>query len=399
MLAGITVAVLGLGSNLMYASSRAWVYHEAALWGTAGALASFAAVLAFLELPRTKPIVVAGIWAAIAWLSRGSVGLGPTVVLGLLGLAHLTGFRFLQTLAPRPVDPETSDGRGRWSRQPKRAAWLLAASLTGAAAFGVINTAKFGSPNGLPIDKQVSSIEAPWPERKAAFAAYGGNLFSAELVPANVVQGLRPDLLAPTSVWPLVRYRYAEPIGLFTPVFDTVEPSAGLTLTVPALLVLGTVGAVAAFRPRRWTGRDRRPPGNETSLRPFRSAPPARPPSPSPSRSSRSATCSTPCPCSWWPPAGVSPSSTAGRPLPTIALCTGTGSWPPWLPSRSWPSGHLREPVGHLAVPTHHHPQGHRRPGGRAAHAGARPRTVRARRAAGRPGRVAAGDRAPGATP
>ena len=138
------------------------------------------------------------------------------MVLGLLGLAHLTGFRFVQTLAPRPVDPDTSDGQGRWSRQPKRAAWLLAASLTGAAAFGVINTAKFGSPNGLPIDKQVSSIQAPWPERKAAFAAYGGNLFSAELVPANVVQApSRPA--GPDPVWPLVRYRTRSPSTCSSP--------------------------------------------------------------------------------------------------------------------------------------------------------------------------------------
>ena len=56
-------------------------------------------------------------------------------------------------------------------------------------------------------------------------------------------------------------------MGLFDPVFDTVEPSAGLTLTVPGLLVLTAVAVVAAVRPRRESRHG--PPDDAAVLRPF----------------------------------------------------------------------------------------------------------------------------------
>ena len=286
VVAGVVLVAAGLGSNLLYAASRAWVYHEAGLWGAAGVLAAFAAIFDFLLRPRLRPVVYAGVWTAVAWLSRGSVGVAPSLVLGLLGIAHLTGLRFVQALAPRPSPPdgEPADGprharvdRGpepslvrdttRWPHQPRLAAALLAAAVVGGVAFGVVNTAKFGSPTALPFDKQVATQHA-WPARKAAIAKYGGDLLSPTLVPVNVIQDLRPDLLSPSALWPLVRYRDAKPVNLFDPVFDTVEPSAGLTLTVPALLVLTVIAAVGALRRRRRVGNDGSPDGVAV-LRPF----------------------------------------------------------------------------------------------------------------------------------
>ncbi|MCU1496635.1 MAG: hypothetical protein JWM47_588, partial [Acidimicrobiales bacterium] len=127
---------------------------------------------------------------------------------------------------------------------------LLGAALVGALVFGTINTAKFGGPTALPMDKQVASGH-PWPERRRALEIYDGSLFSAKLIPSVAYQSLRPDLVAPTGVWPFLRFtgkRPPVPSGL---VFDTVEPSAGLTVTSPLLLVLSAVGVVAALRRRR----------------------------------------------------------------------------------------------------------------------------------------------------
>ena len=264
VLAGAVLVAAGLGSNLLYAASRAWVYHEAGLWGAAAVLAAFAAIFDFLRNPRLRPVVAAGAWTAVAWLSRGSVGVAPSVVLGLLGVAHLTGLRFVQALVPRPRDDRGAPVA--WPRRPRLGAALLLAAVAGGLAFGAVNTAKFGSPTALPFDEQVAS-RTPWPERTAAFDAYGGDLLSPTLIPVNVIQDLRPDLLSPSGLWPLVQYRDPEPVGLFDPVFDTVEPSAGLTLTVPGLLVLTAVAVVAAVRPRR--GSRHGPPDDAAVLRPF----------------------------------------------------------------------------------------------------------------------------------
>ncbi|QXC60175.1 hypothetical protein KSP35_17745 [Aquihabitans sp. G128] len=371
--AAALLAVIGMGSNLLFLASGAWVYHEASLWGAAGVLASFAACLRFLDEGRLRSVVAAGLWAAVAWTSRGSVGLAPSAVLGLLALARLTGHPWLAVLAPpperqpAPVAPVATPDEDElfvpdeapvagtatasvasarpatWSRDLRLGAALLVAAVAGALVFAAVNTAKFGGPTTLPMDEQVASAH-PWPERKRALEVYDGSLFSARLIPSVVYQSLRPDLLAPTGVWPFVRFtakRPPTPSGL---VFDTVEPSAGLTVTSPLLLVLGVVGVGAALRRRRTFAGD---PGLDEGvragvLRPFLLgglAAAYAPPSPSPS--SPSAT--SPMRCrSWWsvPPAAW-PRSTAGRradPHRRLDACR-RRRWPAWWswPSPGWP--------------------------------------------------------------
>lgn len=241
------LAVVGLGSNLMFLGATAWVYTEASLWGAAGALASFAAVVGFLQRPdRLRHVVIAGLWAAVAWLSRGSVGLAPAVALGLLGVAQLTGWRVVGALAPRP-DTESAAPATATRRDVRTAAALLTAAVLPALAFVAVNLAKFGSPVTIPFGRQSA---AAFPTRAAALDEYGGNLFSLRLVLPNLVHMLRPDLVEPTRVWPLVDFTRHGPPTFGGVVFDTVESTVGLPTLMPALLVLGAVGAVAILRPR-----------------------------------------------------------------------------------------------------------------------------------------------------
>jgi len=234
------VAAVGLGSNLLYLASGAWVYHEATLWGVAAVLASFAAIVAWAADPRGRHLVAAGAWGLVAWTSRGSVGLGPSVALGLLALAVLFPSRLTRALGPVPAAV---------SGDRRRAVPLLAAAAVGAVAFASVNLVKFGSPTDLPMDKQLQSID-PAPSRAAALEAYDGTIFSPKVVPSVAVQMLRPDLVRPSAVWPFVDLTRRQPPRLAAPVFDTVEPSAGLTVTHPLALALGVAG-VAALAGRR----------------------------------------------------------------------------------------------------------------------------------------------------
>ncbi|MEZ5203400.1 MAG: hypothetical protein R2701_03145 [Acidimicrobiales bacterium] len=256
------LAAVGVGSNLFYLGSSAIVYHEAILWGVAAVLASFASIVSWLGEPRLRHVVAAGAWATVAWLSRGSVGLGPTVALGLLGLSVLAPNRATRWLAPVP-----DRARRGW----RAAAPLLVAGSVGAIAFAGINVAKFGSPTELPMDKQIQSVN-PLPSRAAALEEYGGTIFSPRLAPAVLVQTMRPDLVRPSATWPWLRFSRADP-SLLGVVFDTVEPSSGLVVTHPLLLVLSGIGLVAVaprgddhrglrrrrrrWRRRRWRRRPR----------------------------------------------------------------------------------------------------------------------------------------------
>lgn len=252
VLGGSLFAVLAAGSNLFFLSSGAWVYHEASLWGAAGVLASFAATLRFLDRPRLRTVAAAGAWAAIAWTSRGSVGLAPSIVLGLTGLRLLGLLGPFRWLAPPPTDlislPAGDEPSARTSRGGRRTgAALLVAASAGAIIFGIVNTAKFGSPTALPFDKQVGS-SLPFPGRRAALAEYDGGLFSLRLIPPSLIQAGRPDLIEPTSTWPFVAYSGVRPPNIGGVVYDTVEPSSGLTDSSPFLVVLGLVGVASVLR-------------------------------------------------------------------------------------------------------------------------------------------------------
>jgi hypothetical protein len=257
----IVVCVIGIGSNLLFLGAGAWVYNEAELWGVAAALASFATLTRYLEEDRARDIAVAGIWAAVAWLSRGSVGLAPTAALGALAVVRLFPTRWLTPLAPPPVAVGPT-----WRRHRRRALQLAAAALVPMASFSAVNMAKFSSPITVPFGEQVGNHL--FPRSINTLRQYGGNLFSARLVPVTLVQAVRPDLVKPAAQWPFLTFSRHKPISLDGVVFASVEPSAGLTATVPALIALGAVGSVAVFRRRRRT--DRSTNGASPDLAPLR---------------------------------------------------------------------------------------------------------------------------------
>ncbi|MHB1786812.1 MAG: hypothetical protein ACYCS7_11830, partial [Acidimicrobiales bacterium] len=82
--AGVFVAVVGLGTVLFYLASRVVVYHEAELWGAALALGAFDAIVDFLMAGGRGALTGAAVLATLAMLTRGSVGAGPVVALGLV---------------------------------------------------------------------------------------------------------------------------------------------------------------------------------------------------------------------------------------------------------------------------------------------------------------------------
>lgn len=243
MMALILLGVIGIGSNLLFLGAGAWVYNEAELWGVAAVLASFAALARSLWRNSSRTIAVTGLWAAVAWLSRGSVGLAPTVALGLLALVRLFPNRWLTPFAP----PAASVGLA-WQRDHRRAFQLAAAALLPLASFCAVNMAKFGSPTTVPFGEQVGNHVFPPAIR--TLKEYGGNLFSARLVPVTLAQAVRPDLVKPAGQWPFLAFTGHRPIAIDGVMFASVEPSAGLTATEPALIALGAAGCIAVFRRR-----------------------------------------------------------------------------------------------------------------------------------------------------
>jgi hypothetical protein len=118
--------------------------------------------------------------------------------------------------------------------------------------YAYVNYSKFGTPFGLPIDKQDILLQRP--ERRAALAA-SHSLFSLRYAPTNLLQYLRPDAIGFDRLFPWVTFSARPQIVGDVP-FDNIEPSASIPAVSTLLFVLTVVGTVGAIRlPRPDAGR------------------------------------------------------------------------------------------------------------------------------------------------
>lgn len=123
---------IGLGSTLVFLESRAFIYHEASLWGNALAVLAYAQLLAFVIEPKTWRLMLAGWLAYVACFTRITCGVGPMLALAALAAVHLVGAK---RAAPADASPP------RW----RIAATALGIALLTLLTFVGINHAKFGT--------------------------------------------------------------------------------------------------------------------------------------------------------------------------------------------------------------------------------------------------------------
>src|SRR5262249_15106103 len=167
-----TALVVGVGSSLYFLASMPLIYHEAIIWGVAFALLAFDALLAWIERPSGRVLALASLFTLCSLMSRLAVGLGPSLLIGMLVVAVLLGsWRPLERLERQlGLDLSATDGRV--------AAWLAAAVAVPLALYAVVNFIKLGTPFSVPYGRQVASSIAP--DRPATLAANGGSLFNVK---------------------------------------------------------------------------------------------------------------------------------------------------------------------------------------------------------------------------
>jgi hypothetical protein len=252
VLAAATVLTVGCGTTFVFLASRAWVYHEAILWGAAWAIVAFERVVAFARRPTTGALVGAAAFGGLAFCSRASVGMGPLLALGLVLAGRL--LRAVRTRWATRAD-------GRPARALRRLDWLggaddgrtwllplVAALVIPIAVYAYVNWSRFGTPFSVPWTKQaLTAIDA---RHRAVLAANGGTYFGLKFAPTTLVQFLRPDALSFDPHFPWVTFpRFRTPV--FGHVrFDTLDWSTSVVASMPALVLLGAVGIAAAVRPR-----------------------------------------------------------------------------------------------------------------------------------------------------
>jgi hypothetical protein len=267
VLSGAVVFVAGCGTSLLFLASRAWVYHEAIIWGAALALVAYERVLAFMMRPTRARLIGASVLAALAFLSRASVGMGPLVALGLVLVGRI--LRSVHRASARRRAPRDVPDGGAGSRARgflEHLDWLggvvdgrtwivplLVAVVVPAAIYGYVNVARFGTPFSVPWTHQVLALINPRHQR--VLAANGGTYFGLKFAPTTLLQYLRPDALAFDPHFPWITFpHFATPV-IGTAKFDTLDPSTSVVASMPALTLLAIVGVIGAVVPR--VGRTR----------------------------------------------------------------------------------------------------------------------------------------------
>jgi hypothetical protein len=238
------VFLIGTGSVMLFLGSRAFVYHETELWGAALSLAAYDAILGFLGEPSRRWIVLAGIWSALAFLTRATVGSGPVIALAIV----------LVVVVLRRLRDRRLHAPARWLAVPDAAGtnamigWLAAAVALPVVLYAYVNYSRFGSFFGLPLDKQVYSQFNV--ARQRALADNDGSLFGPRFLPTQLLQILRPDALRLDPLFPWVTFPGpARVIGNVT--FDTREWASSIPASMPALTLLGLGGVVVVARRAR----------------------------------------------------------------------------------------------------------------------------------------------------
>ena len=245
--AGAFTFLLGAGSVVLFLASRPIVYHEAELWGAALAIAAYDSLLAFMLEPDRKPLAWAGVFAGLAFLTRGSVGAGPVAALALLLLVRVLVAVHRRGGGPALLAPLRWLGVGREERNRGYLLPLALTVLIPSALYVYVNYARFGHPWSLPISQHVTVLEAADPMRIDALAANGGSQFGLKFIPTNVLAMLRPDGIGLDGLFPWATF--PPPADIIGGVkFDTIDWSGSITATMPLFFVLAVVGAVAVFR-------------------------------------------------------------------------------------------------------------------------------------------------------
>jgi hypothetical protein len=237
VIVALATFAFGCGTTLVFLTGRAWVYHEAILWGVAWTILAFERVIAYSVEPSGRRLAAASAFTALAFASRASLALGPTVALGLVLLLQLLAWW-------------RERGReGAAAGHLRRIGALVLAIVVPIVSYAVVNQIRFGNPVSVPWTKQLlMNVDA---RHRAVLAANDGSYFGMKFAPTTLLQYLRPDALAPSGLFPWLSFpRFRTPV-IGDALFDTLDPSSSIPASMPAVTLLAIVAVLALIvRPR-----------------------------------------------------------------------------------------------------------------------------------------------------
>lgn len=218
---------IGPASTLLFLCSRAYVHHEAIVWGAALLLLSAFLVLRYWRCGHPGLMILAGMAASLAFFTRPTAGAGA---LALLAGAAAGGWA-LARHASKPVSLEV-----------RRVTWVTACCIVATWALSLAyNKARFGSwLESVPVRLHVQYTEK-------RLQHIHGSLFNWRAAPQNAASYWLFPNLALTGLFPWIESTSKFVRETDRVKYDLIEPHASVLATEPALLLLAVCGVVGAI--------------------------------------------------------------------------------------------------------------------------------------------------------
>lgn len=234
---GAFLFLLGGGSSLLYIASRAWVYHEALIWGVAFSLAATNSMLGHLTKPSWRSRLTLCLLTTAALMTRASIGIGPLIGLGLIGLRELS-----QAVPWRSQSLALATSL-------KRTFVLATLPAIPLVCYATVNYIKFRTLFSVPFAAQGFTLVDP--ARQRMLAENNGTLFGIQFIPTTLWHYLDPTSLAISRRFPFIDFPPIPGRVIGDVQFDLIDRNAGVPVSFPILCALAVVGIWAVVRPRK----------------------------------------------------------------------------------------------------------------------------------------------------
>jgi len=242
---GIFLLAAGSGSTMLFLASRAFVYHEAIIWGSTLSLISVFFLLKYQIDNRLSLLALAGASAFLAFSARPTSGAGA--ILAISGLAVL--------ITVNSAARRTSGRASHWLTRtlntfgvvdmkapPAHALWAASFALLTACLYFGTNYLKFHTWDGVPLKYYAQYRQMP--ER---MLLTGGKQFHLANLPTGLAAyfGRIGVDWGPHFPWVFMRQRATLYPGAR---IDVNDWSSGIPGTMPALFGMSCIGAWILIR-------------------------------------------------------------------------------------------------------------------------------------------------------
>ena len=213
------IIAVGLGSTTIFLASRSFAHHEALIWGSAFALASYYYQVRFLSDGDRRSLLIACLLAFAAFFSRVTVGGGPVLSLILLTFESIRR------------------SNNKWGRENAAIAALSFAIIF--STYVTISYIKFRTfLNGAPLQLYAQMIRDP-----QRFERTEGKVVNIKNVRTGICSYFSFNYIDFTKNFPYILPVFNAP-DFPEARMDLIEPFASAPVSKPALFFLALVGLV-----------------------------------------------------------------------------------------------------------------------------------------------------------